>query len=135
MHHALNTNSLAQYWVLPMHPTSHWAPLPTQKGIDSVMPYLPNLNQSIAQQGLQNMFSRPNLSYLNRNGLNMFSDPDFLEATTDGVRTAASNFLSEMGDLGIAMDNNRFDDSGLSQGMPFIWPGLNPVRTPFFSAV
>lgn len=134
-HHALNTNSLAASWTLPLHPASHWAPLPTEKGIDSVMPYLPNLNQSIAQIGIENTFSRPNLMYQNGTMVNMFSDPAFLKSTTDEIRIAASQFLLEMAQIGAAMDSKTFDDQGLSQGMPFIWRDVNPLKMPFFLAI
>ena len=61
MHHALNSGVLSSSWTLPLHPTAHWQPLPTSKGIVSVMPYLPNLNQSISQIVVETEFNRPNL--------------------------------------------------------------------------
>ena len=134
-HHAINTNSLAASRPLPLHPTSHWAPLPTEKGVQSVLPYLPNLNQSIAQMIVENQFSRPNLMYENGTLINAFSDPAFLAATTPGVQSAAVRFLQSMATLGVKIDSKRFDDQGLCQGMPFIWRDVNPVRIPFFLAI
>ena len=32
-HHALNTNSPAASWPLPLHPSAHWQPLPTEFGV------------------------------------------------------------------------------------------------------
>ena len=134
-HHVLNTGSLATSRTLPLHPTAHWSPLPTSKGIDSVMPYLPNVNQSIAQIVFENTFNRPNLMYENGTLVNAFSDPGFLAKTTDGVKIAASEFLQSMAKLGTGIDGKKFDDQGLVQGMPFIWRDVSPLKMPFFLAI
>jgi hypothetical protein len=134
-HHALNTNSLAASWALPLHPTSHWAPLPRAKGIDSVVPYLPNLNRSISQIVVETQFSRPGYMYTNETLYSLFSDPEFLDATTPRVRNASSTFMSNMLRLGAGIESKRFDEQGLSQGMPFIWDNVNPLVMPFFLAI
>ena len=64
MHHALNTNALAHSWTLPLHPTSHYAPLPTEKVVKDIMPFLPDLNQSIAQIVVETEFRYPSTPFL-----------------------------------------------------------------------
>lgn len=134
-HHALNTNSPAASWPLPLHPSAHWQPLPTEKGIDSVMKYLPDVNQSALQIFVQTEFSRPGFLYQNESVLSMFSDPAFLGATTEGVVNASTVFMTALYALGVKAQSKQFDDQGLSQGMPFVWNDINPLAMPFFLAV
>lgn len=135
LHHELNTGSLFASWSLPLHPTAHWAPLPTSKNISSVMTYMPNIEQSLAQINTEAEFGQPNLVYENGTLATSFADQNFLAATTDEVREAAQNFTLEMDSIGARISARTFDENGLSQGMPFVWQNLNPLRIPFFLAI
>lgn len=135
VHHSINTGALAASWTLPLHPSAHWAPLPTSKGIDSVIQFLPNLTQSLSQIVVETQFSVVDLIYTNGTLFNLFADSDFLRASVPNVTTAANEYTADMAKIGVQFDQKRFDDQGLSQGMPFIYRNVNPLRIPFFLAV
>lgn len=135
LHHAVNSGSLAHSWTLPLHPTSHWQPLPTTKGIQSVMPYLANVKQSISQIIVENTFNRPQLAAAGATLSNMFHDAYFVAASAPGIVAATQKFTAEMKSFGAEIKEKAFDDRGLCQGMPFIYRDVNPLEVPFFLSI
>lgn len=135
LHHAVNSGALASSWTLPLHPVCHWQPLPTEKGIMSILPFLPDVNQSISQVIVENQFNRPNLIVEGDTLFNMFADEDFIAASAEGVVTAVKTFTAKMEELGRRIGDKQFDDQGLCQGMPFVYGDVNPLKVPFFLSI
>lgn len=132
MHPALNEGSLSTSWYVPLHPVAHYQPLPTSKGIQSVLPFLPNLAEALNQNALFAFFSRPNYKYEGLDLPAMFSSPGFLNRANNDTQAATAQFQSTLAELSAANHAKRFDGDGLSQGMPFIWRSLDPIRASFF---
>ena len=51
------------------------------------------------------------------------------------VQDAAKRFRDEMQSIGEWVEGKKFDEQGLSQGMPFLWKVLDPRVIPFFLSV
>ena len=135
LHHALNSGSYASSWYLPLHPVAHYQPLPTSKGIKSVVPFLPNTTQAINEIVLLLSFNRPNLRYEGLNLPAMFLNSDFLSRANNDTQTAAVEFQTNVVKLSAANQAKSFDSDGLSQGMPFIWRTVDPMRLPYFFSI
>lgn len=134
-HHVLNSNAPSQLaGTLPFHPSAFYQPIPATKGIEDLVPYLPNLNQSLNQVTLTLRFNRPTLPEEHGELVDMFSASAFLNGQA-GVRRAATRFRAEMEAMGERVAGRGFDEMGLSQGMPFVWTVLDPRRIPFFLCV
>ena len=136
-HHALNSGTPASTsGVLPFHPAALYAPLPTTKGsITSLMPFLPNTTDALNQIALLIRFNRPKLEDSDGNLVHMFSSPKFLAGGCSAVAHAARLFQAEMLEISGRIQGKTFDDSGLAQGMPFIWRSLDPSTIPFYLSV
>ncbi|KAK3172784.1 hypothetical protein OEA41_006109, partial [Lepraria neglecta] len=67
-YHVLNSATPMQSSaVLPLHPLAFYQPIPTTKCVESVSPFLPNLNASLSQITLLLGFIRPALFNSQRN--------------------------------------------------------------------
>lgn len=136
-HHTLNTNEISQAsGVLPFTPLSLYQPVPTKKGIQDIVPFLPNATQSIGQIALMALFARPEYAGSNRTLSHMFDDKDLLarlNPRTEGAAAAFKRELSGWGDE--VVKARRFDERGLSQGMPFLWKALDPNVAPYYLTI
>lgn len=132
MHPALNEGSLSTSWYVPLHPMAHYQPLPASKGIRSVLPYLPSVAEALNQTAFYAIFSRPNDKYEGLDLLSMFSSPGFLGRANNDTQLAAAQFQATLAKLSADNHAKTFDGDGLSQGMPFIWRSLDPVRASYF---
>ena len=135
LHHALNSGAYASSWHLPLHPVAHYQPLPKSKGIESVLPFLPNTTQAIQQIGLSIVFNRPSYKYEGLNLPALFSNPVFLGRTNNETQAAALEFQTSLANLSAVNQAKRFDSDGLSQGMPLIWRTIDPLRLPYFLSI
>ena len=132
-HHALNSGTLsASSAILPFHPLAFYQPIPKAKGVVSVLPFLADVNASIAQVALAVSFNRPNLMGSVGDLEGMFSTAGFLGPASAAVARASTRFRKEMMGISQEISARRFDQNGLAQGMPFIWRSLDPGRIPFF---
>ncbi|KAF9769304.1 hypothetical protein IL306_013292 [Fusarium sp. DS 682] len=136
-HHVLNQGEpVTTSGVLPLHPASLYAPIPSAKGVvDSLLPWLPNEQKSVDQISLLARFNRPQVVENNRTLRYMFNSDNLLAATVKAVAAANERFMEEMGHISQEISNRKFDDDGLSQGMPFIWTGMDPGVIPFYMSV
>ena len=135
-HHTLNSGTpSASSGVLPFHPMALYQSIPTTKGVESVLPYLPNLSASINQTTLLLGFIRPQLFNSARDLESMFDNSGFLAGASAVVRQAAGRLQDRMMSISQMIQARSFDDNGLSQGMPFLWKNLDPSRIPFFLSV
>lgn len=131
LHGSLNSNSLVQYsGVLPMHPLSLYQPLPTEKGITSLLPFLPDLNASLKQITLLAYFNQAPIVNTHDSILFLFDKPSFKERVNDKVRFAAEKFTSSLRKFSDEVAARKLDSDGLSQGMPFVWNLFNPRTAP-----
>ena len=135
-HHTLNSGSLAaNSGVLPFHPAALYAPVPDAKGVESVIPYLPNTNASINQATLFAGFVRPRLFGSNGDLDSIFARPGFLAGASRKVKQAAAQLQTRLKAISDDIQTRSFDSEGLAQGMPFIWQNLDPGKVPFFLAI
>lgn len=131
-HHAVNTNELSSIsMTLPFHPAALSKPLPTTKGNTSVASYLPSFERCSEQLVINGVFARPLLVDTNRTLLHMFDDADMLALMNEATNAAAAKFQSAMEAFSATVSARKFDSDGLSQGMPFLWQGLDPNVAPF----
>jgi hypothetical protein len=132
-HHVLNAGEPATTsGVLPLHPAALYAPIPTTKGVHDLMPFLPPAQEAVQQIALLARFNRPQLVEKQQTLQYMFNDAKLLNRAHPQVRAANVKFIRAMQETAEIMAKRKFDQNGLSQGMPFIWTGLDPSRVPFF---
>jgi arachidonate 15-lipoxygenase (second type) / 8-lipoxygenase (S-type) len=115
VHGSINSNQPAHSQTLPLHPAAFYSPLPTSKGVENLLAFLPTLTQSIGQISLTGFFNRP---FTEKNGtgiVDMFNDKTFLGRTNLLVQAAELVFRSEMTALSDEIQSRRFDQNGLSQ--------------------
>jgi arachidonate 15-lipoxygenase (second type)/8-lipoxygenase (S-type) len=135
-HHTLNTNDISEAsGSLPFHPFSIYQPIPTAKGVTDIVPFLPNVNQSIGQIVLTAVFARPEFVKSNRSMTHMFNDTAMLARMNKEVAEAATLFQAVMQGLSNLVSSRSFDAQGLSQGMPFIWKALDPEKAPYYLTI
>ncbi|KAK7214688.1 hypothetical protein V2G26_002691 [Clonostachys chloroleuca] len=134
-HGVSNTNSVVATLSLPFHPFALWAPLPTEKGVTNVVPFLPGVEASVGQLLLEVSFNRPTWVNSDENIIHMFADSDVLSKMDTKVQGAATKFASEMTAFSGKVSSRTFDKDGLSQGMPFVWQALDPNQAGYWLAV
>ncbi|KAF4815990.1 Manganese lipoxygenase [Colletotrichum siamense] len=136
-HHVLNQGEpFTTSGVLPLHPASLYAPVPTAKGGNKdLLPWLPNEQKSVEQISLLARFNRPKIVENNETLLHMFNVETLLSGTGEAVKAANEQFMKAMGTISKEISTRKFDDQGLSQGMPFIWTGMDPGVIPFYLSV
>lgn len=131
-HHTSNTNDLLSLTgTLPLHPAAIYQPIPTAKGITSVVDFLPPLDKCIEQLAFSALFARPLLVNTNRSLLHMFDDADLLGGLNAETAAAAATFKYDMEQFSQEVAGRGFDGEGLSQGMPFVWQALDPNVAPY----
>lgn len=131
-HHTSNTNDLLSLTgTLPLHPAALYQPIPTTKGITSVVDFLPPLDKCIEQLAFSALFARPLLADTNRSLLHMFGDADLLGGLNAETVAAAVTFKYNMEQFSQEVAGRGFDGEGLSQGMPFVWQALDPNVAPY----
>ncbi|KAB5578184.1 lipoxygenase [Coniochaeta sp. 2T2.1] len=135
LHHVLNTNNLANSAVLPTHPGSFYAPLPTSKGVSNLLPLLPSPEQAVASIAGAALFSRQSFRGTNMTLKHMFDDTTLLARTNNETTCAAQQFQDMMGLFSEVVRNRTFDEYGLSLGMPILWKAMDPDLIPSFLAV
>ena len=135
-HHVLNSGGpVATSGVLPLHPAALYAPLPLEKGVKDILPFLPNERKAIEQIALLARFNRPQLVKKKETLLHMFDDGFLNGRGREEVASANERFMKEMRKISSEVNQKAFDEKGLCQGMPFVWKGMDPAQIPFFLSV
>ncbi|KAH7146704.1 lipoxygenase [Dactylonectria estremocensis] len=107
-----------------------------EKGaIDSLLPWLPNEQKSVEQISLLARFNRPQVVENKQTLLHMCNSENLLAGTVKAVAAANERFMEETGHISQEISNREFNDEGLSQGMPFVWTGMDPGVIPFYLSV
>ncbi|KAI6352765.1 hypothetical protein MCOR25_009308 [Pyricularia grisea] len=137
-HHVLNQGEpVTASGVLPMHPAALYSPVPTSKNSTSanLLEWLPNVQMALQQVTLLARFNRPDVVPDNRTLRYVFAAPELLLGNGAQYRRANREYVETMGRISEEIKARRFDEDGLSQGMPFIWQALDPGAIPFFLSV
>lgn len=132
-HHAVNTNELGRVSAaLPFHPPAIYKEPPTSKSNNTdVASFLPPLHKCIRQFHTNALFARPRLAGTRRSLMHMFEDPLMLHRMNNQTQAAAVGFKVAMQAFSEAVSARKFDENGLSQGMPFVWQDLDPNVAPW----
>ena len=135
-HHTLNSAIPAiSSGVLPFHPMALYQPIPEEKGIQSVLPFLPNANASLSQVELLLAFIRPQLFDSQRDLVSIFEGSMFLGGASGAITQTADTLRSRLSAISDGIQGRKSDENGLAQGMPFVWRNLDPRKLPFFLSV
>lgn len=140
-HHSLNAGDpIRSSLTLPFHPGGLYKPVPEAKGVDSIVPFLPNATASVSYIGFLASFNRPRYQTMDppRTLEHAFSGKEFLARFgEEKVHAAADKYLEGMGALGAKNDGRKIEADGLctDQGIPFCWTALNPSYIPWFFSV
>lgn len=136
LHQTLNTDvPVHSTATLPFHPMAFYQELPTEKGIDDILPFMPTVSQSITQISLLANFNRPSFIKSNVSLTEMFNDSEMLDRLNEETQEAAGAFKVNLEGLSDEIQGRGFNEDGLAQGMPFIWNALDPRIAPFFLTV
>lgn len=131
-HHTANTDSLLNVAaVFPLHLNAIFRPVPTAKGVQNVVDYMPSLENCISQTVFAALFSRYDFQGTNRTLIHSYDDSAMLGRLNTETRQAAATFMSSMRQFSGEVESRAFDANGLSQGMPFIWKALDPNLAPY----
>ncbi|RYP50556.1 hypothetical protein DL768_003952 [Monosporascus sp. mg162] len=136
VHHGLNGGDpVGSKATLPFHLNAMYAPLPTEKGVTDLLPFLPPAEQAVHYIAFIATFNRPFYRTSGRTLEYAFWDESLLERFNKETRAAAADFRARMNGLSREIRTRDFDEKGLSLGMPFIYRTLDPGYIPYFSAV
>ncbi|KAI1412776.1 Lipoxygenase [Hypoxylon sp. FL1857] len=136
VHHGLNGGDpVGSKATLPFHLNALYAPLPTEKGVTDLLPFLPPPESAIHYIGFLATFNRPFYRTSNRTLEYAFSDDALLQRLNDKTRDAAATFMDGMKSISTEIRARSFYENGLSLGMPFVYRTLDPGYIPYFSAV
>nr|QCS26860.1 putative manganese lipoxygenase [Didymosphaeria variabile] len=140
-HHSLNAGDpVRSSLTLPFHPGGLYKPVPEAKGVESIVPFLPNATASITYIGFLASFNRPRYRTMDppRTLAHAYSGTEFLARFAEKeVHNAADKYLEAMSNLGAKNDARKIEENGMctEQGIPFCWTALNPSYIPWFFSV
>lgn len=89
------------------------------------------MEKVIEQFIVGSLFARPLLIGGNRTIINMFNDESVLGLMNEETQAANTLFVNTMQEFSSQIASRAFDESGLSQGMPFVWKALDPNVAPY----
>ncbi|RKK84851.1 Manganese lipoxygenase [Fusarium oxysporum] len=131
LHGSLNSNSLVHYSaVLPMHPLSLYQPLPKDKGISSLVSFLPDLEASIQQIALVTAFNQAQMAGSTDSLLFLFDEPEFHSRINKEARAASKVYSATLSKFSEDVKARKLDGNSNSQGMPFVWNVFDPNTGP-----
>ncbi|KAJ2983675.1 hypothetical protein NQ176_g514 [Zarea fungicola] len=137
-HHSQNGGAPIASSTLPFHIPAMYTPAPTSKGVQDLLPYLPDAPTTLHYLGFMASFNRPFYVNDGRTLENTFSQKEMqteLAGLNQATNQAAAQFLTTLQGLSKKIQARSFDSNGLSGGMPFVYRTLDPNYIPFFCAV
>ncbi|CRG92687.1 hypothetical protein PISL3812_09752 [Talaromyces islandicus] len=134
-HHSTNGGAPISSGTLPFHIPAIYTPIPKEKGVTDLMPYLPDAATAVHYLGFMASFNRPFYGDSGRALEDVFVTADSMTRLNSETNSAAKDFLTGMHNLSEKIRGRQFNNDGLSQGMPFIYRTLDPAYIPFFCAV
>lgn len=131
LHGSLNSNSLVHYSaVLPMHPLSLYRPLPKDKGISSLVSFLPDLEASIQQISLVAAFNQAQMADTTDSLRFLFNETEFSSRINNKAHAAVEVYSATLSEFSKNVKGRKLGGNGLSQGMPFVWNVFDPSTAP-----
>lgn len=134
-HHSLNGGAPIASGTLPFHIPALYAAPPAAKGVEDLLPYLPDVATSLHYLGFMASFNRPFYGSDGRTLEDAFSQDAMLKKLDKPTNDAAAQFSKTLRGLSDKIQARKFDSNGLSEGMPFVYRTLDPNYIPFFCAV
>jgi hypothetical protein len=134
-HHSTNGGAPISSATLPFHLPAIYTQIPKEKGVEDLMPYLPDAATAVHYLGFMASFNRPFYGASGRTLEDAFATTDSMSLLNTEANSAAKTFLASMQNLSQNIRGRQFNSDGLSQGMPFIYRTLDPAYIPFFCAV
>ncbi|KAF4956916.1 hypothetical protein FGADI_3519 [Fusarium gaditjirri] len=116
--------------VLPMHPLSLYQPLSKDKGISSIVPFLPDLEASIQQIALVTAFNQAQMADTTDSLRFLFNEPEFHARINKEARAAAKVYSATLSKFSQDVKERKLGGNGRSQGMPFVWNVFDPSTAP-----
>jgi len=136
VHHSLNGGDpVGSKATLPFHLNALYAPVPTEKGVTDLLPFLPPAPDAVHYIGFLATFNRPFYRTTERTLEYAFNNATLLATLNEDTNNAASTFWDQMTKMSAEVRSRGFDGDGLSNGMPFVYRTLDPGYIPFFSCV
>ncbi|KAI8630553.1 lipoxygenase [Xylariaceae sp. FL1651] len=120
---------------LPFAPSAFWKPLPTEKGATDIIQYMPQLYAAIKQVAILAAVNRAFWIDTNQTMSYMFDDDAMLSRMNRETNVAASRYKAAQNVFSTEVRARKFDQDGLSRGMPFMWNVLDPNWAPYWSVV
>ena len=100
VHHALNGGDpVGSKATLPFHASALFAPVPEDKGVEDLMPFLPPPGQAIHYVGFIASFNRPFYPTSERSAQYAFSSDAMLGRLNNATSAAATTFMASMESL------------------------------------
>jgi arachidonate 15-lipoxygenase (second type)/8-lipoxygenase (S-type) len=112
---------------LPYHPAALHAPLPATKGVENILPWLPNKTAAINEIAVFAKMNAPFASSQNKTFIHTLHDDVFLSRLNEESKVAEQVMWEEMEVISQMIRGKAFDENGLSEGMPFLWTLLDPA--------
>lgn len=134
-HHSTNGGAPIASGTLPFHIPAIYTAIPTEKGVEDLLPYLPDAETAVHYLGFMASFNRPFYGTSGRTLEDAFATTDSMTRLNTDTNSAAQTFVTGMDSLSEKIRGRQFDNDGLSQNMPFIYRTLDPGYIPFFCAV
>ncbi|KAL7931807.1 lipoxygenase [Trichoderma chlorosporum] len=134
LHHSVNGGAPIASGTLPFHIPAIYTPIPTEKGVQSLLPYLPDPATAVEYLGFMASFNRPFYGSTGRTLEDAFNATT-VQSLNQDTKSASVALLGNMQALSQQIRSRAFDSHGLSQNMPFIYRTLDPAYIPFFCAV
>ncbi|KAI0968437.1 lipoxygenase [Xylaria arbuscula] len=136
VHGVMSTNgAIGDTASLPFAPAGFRQPIPTKKGIKSILDFTPTPEGAVWQVVTYAAANRAMWRDTNETLSYMFQDEAMLGKLNRQTYTAAENFKSSMDAFSKEVRARTFDSNGLNRGMPFLWNVLDPNWAPYWSVV
>jgi hypothetical protein len=113
-----------------MHPLSLYQPLPKDKGISSLVSFLPDLEASIQQIVLVTAFNQAQMAGTTDSLLFLFDEPEFHSRINKEARAASKVYSATLSKFSEDVKARKLDGNSYSQGMPFVWNVFDPNTGP-----
>ncbi|KAI8626211.1 lipoxygenase [Xylariaceae sp. FL1651] len=136
LHTIMSTNgNQLDIMALPFAPAGFPKEIPTEKGIEDIMPWMPTPEGAGWQVATYAAGNRAAWKGTNQTISYMFDDADMLQRMNHETRAAAAKFQAQMFNFSAYVQTRTFDKNGLDRGMPYVWNVLDPNWGIYWSVV
>ena len=136
VHGVMSTNgAIGDTTSLPFAPAGFRQPIPTKKGVEDIMAFMPDAEGAVWQVVTYAAANRAMWRDTNETISYMFEDEAMLNKMNPATYKAAKSFKAKMDAFSTEIRARTFDKNGLNRGMPFMWNVLDPNWAPYWSVV